>query len=79
MTIANPTILDSIRQCADLTASIGEEDVVDAADGDAVGGLAVAEVEGALGVLHLVAERVRLQVLRQRKNVAILIRVLVIH
>ena len=66
--IANPTILDSIQQCADLTASIGEEDVVDAADGDAVGGLAVAEVEGALGVLHLVPERVRLQALEMEEQ-----------
>ena len=46
-------------------ASVGEEHVVDAADGDPVGGLAVAKVEGALGIFDLVAERVRLQVLER--------------
>ena len=42
--------------------------MVEAGDGDAVGGLAVAEVEGALGVLHLVPERVRLQALEMEKS-----------
>ena len=51
-----------------LASSVWEEDVVEAGDGDAVGGLAVAEVEGALGVLHLVPERVRLQALEMEKR-----------
>ena len=42
--------------------------MVEAGDGDAVGGLAVAEVEGALGVLHLVPERVRLQALEMEEK-----------
>ena len=51
-----------------LASSVWEEDVVEAGDGDAVGGLAVAEVEGALRVLHLVPERVRLQALEMEEK-----------
>ena len=51
-----------------LMAPVWEEHVVDAADGVTVGGLAVAEVEGALGILDLVAERVRLQALQNENQ-----------
>ena len=56
------------RRSADLMASVGKEHVVDAADGVTVGGLPVAEVEGALGILDLVAERVRLQALENENQ-----------
>ena len=58
----------SLVRILSLASPVGEEDVVEAVDGDAVGGLAVAEVEGALGVLHLVPERVRLQALEMEEK-----------
>ena len=58
----------SLARILSLASPVGEEDVVEAGDGDAVGGLAVAEVEGALGVLHLVPERVRLQALEMEEK-----------
>ena len=58
----------SLVRILSLASPVGEEDVVEAVDGDAVGGLAVAKVEGALGVLHLVPERVRLQALEMEEK-----------
>ena len=66
--VGHPVLYEVMLQVPYLMAPVWEEHVVDAADGESVGGLPVAKVEGALGVLHLVAERVRLQVLSTEVN-----------